>query len=55
MGRGEKRQNNCQNKDKTPFGYPPITPSMMLKADCFPVSERTENKPDYPYVEVDLN
>ena len=30
-------------------------PSMMWRADCFPVSERTENKPNYSYGEMDLN
>ena len=35
---------------KTPFGYPHISPTMMWRADCFPVSTRTKNKLDYPYV-----
>ena len=26
------------------------TPSMIWKADCFPVSTRTKNNPDYPYM-----
>ena len=28
---------------------------MMWKANCFPVSERTEIKPNYPYGGMDLN
>ena len=27
---------------------PPIFPSTKMEADCFPVSENTENKPDLP-------
>ena len=34
----------AKNKDKTPFGYPPVPPSMMWRVDSFPVAERTENK-----------
>ena len=44
-----------KNKDKTPFRYPLFPTSMMRRADCFPVSKRTENKPSYPYGGVDLN
>ena len=32
-----------------PFGCPPLPPSTKkMEADCFPVSENTENKPDLP-------
>ena len=30
------------------FGCLPILPSTKMEADCFPVSENTENKPDLP-------
>ena len=39
-----------KNKEKNPFGYLPVLPSMMWRTDCFLVSTRTENKPDYSYV-----
>ena len=44
-----------KNKDKTPFGYPPVLTSMMWRADSFPVCKRTESKLSYPYGGVDLN
>ena len=50
MGMGEKNPNiyKWKNKEKnSPFGCPPIPPSVKLAADCFP-GERTENKPDLP-------
>ena len=54
-GGGEKTpQIIDKNKDKTPFGYPPIPPSMMWRADCFLVSKQTENKPSYPYGGMEL-
>ena len=49
MGRGEKQKKIIgKNKDKTLFGYPLVPTSMMLRVDCFLVSEWTENKPNYP-------
>ena len=53
MGIGEKKNQNEKDETKekrfSPFGCPPIpTPSAKMKADCFPVSENTENKPDLP-------
>ena len=37
LGMGEKPRNKRKNKEKTPpFGYPPISPSIKLEADCFP-------------------
>ena len=33
----------------SPFGCPPIPPPIYeMKADCFSVSENTENKPNLP-------
>ena len=32
----KKPQNIYKNKEKKPFGCPPIPPSIKLKADCFP-------------------
>ena len=43
----EIRTKENQGKN-SPFGCPPIPPSMKMEADCFPVSENTENKPDLP-------
>ena len=50
MGVGEKTRNMCKRKTKEnpPFGCPPIPPSTKMEADCFPVSENTENKQDLP-------
>ena len=51
---------NDGNRRKTPkekvkieqnkhlFGFPLIPPFIKLEADCFPVFELTENKPDIP-------
>ena len=39
--------NEKQGKN-SPFGCSPISPSTKMEADCFPVSEKTENKPDLP-------
>ena len=49
--RGKKpKYIQSENQGKNPtFGCPPIPPSMKkMEADCFPVSENTENKPDLP-------
>ena len=52
MGMREKPRNIYKRKlrKNSPFGCPPILPSMKIEAECFPVSENTENKPDLPYV-----
>ena len=43
MGMGEKHRNIYKNKGKnSPFGCPPIPPSIKLEADCFP--ERKNRK-----------
>ncbi len=49
MGMGEKTPKYIQGENQgknPPFGCPPIPPSTKMEADCFPVSENTENKPD---------
>ena len=50
IGMGEKRRNIYKQKPRknSPFGCPPIPTSTKMEADCFPVSENTENKPDLP-------
>ena len=51
MGMGEKnpKYTKSENKGKnSQFGCPPIPTSTKMEADCFPVSENTENKPDLP-------
>ena len=48
---GEKNPEVCtkrKTRKNSPFGYPPIPPSTKMEADCFPVSENTEKKPDLP-------
>ena len=37
-------------KAKTKEKIPPIHPFAKMEADCFPVSENTENKPNLPLV-----
>ena len=55
-GEGRKTQKIIgKNKDKTPFGYPPVPLSMMWRADCFLLSEWVENKPELFLWGVDLN
>ena len=36
MGMGEKTRNKRKTRKSSPFGYPPIPPSLKLEADCFP-------------------
>ena len=49
MGMGEKPRNiqktNTKTKEKFPVWLPFHLPVKELEADCFPVSENTENKP----------
>ena len=33
---------------KSPFGFPPIPPSIKLEADCFPVRKKPETSRTYP-------
>ena len=50
-GDGKKTPNNEKTKPRkrfSQFGYPPITPVYEMEADCFPVSENTENKLNLP-------
>ena len=44
---GRKTPKYIQTKPRknSRFGCPPIPPSTKMEADCFPVSENTENKP----------
>ena len=51
MGMGGKPRNMYKRKPRKKFpvwlpSHPPIYEKM--EADCFPVSENTENKPDLP-------
>ena len=54
MGMGEnprnakKRKTEAKNKEKLPVWLPSNPPVYEMEADCFPVSENTENKPDLP-------
>ena len=50
MGMGEKPRNiqNTKTKEKFPVWLPSHPPVYEMGADCFPVSENTENKPDLP-------
>ena len=36
MGMGEKPRNKRKTRIKSPFGYPPIPPSLKSEANCFP-------------------
>ena len=48
-GRKTLKYTKGENKGKkSPFGCPPIPTSTKMEANCFPVSENTENKPDLP-------
>ena len=46
----ENRENEKRMKPRknSLFGCPPIPPYTKMEADCFPVSENTENNPDLP-------
>ena len=52
MGMGEKTPKNIYTRKKTrknsPFGFPPIPPSIKLEADCFPVRKKPETSRTYP-------
>ena len=50
MGMGEKSRNiqNTKTKEKFPVWLPSHSPVYEMEADCFPVFENTENKPDLP-------
>ena len=55
MGMGEKPRNTYKRKTRknSPFGSPPITPSIKLEADCF--LERKEPKTNRTYPRWDGN
>ena len=50
MGMGEKPRNIQKYKNENKGKIPSLValPSTKMDADCFPVSENTENKPDLP-------
>ena len=51
MGMGEKPRNtktNAKTMEKFPVWLPSHPPVYEMEADCFPVSENTENKLDLP-------
>ena len=51
MGMGEKpeiQKTNSKQKKKFPVWLPSHPPFYEMVADCFPVSENTENKLDLP-------
>ena len=52
MGMGEKKPEKLyiqgKQRENSPFGFPPIPPSIKLEADCFPGRKKPENKPDLP-------
>ena len=53
MGIGEKPRNiqkiqKRKQRKKFPVGLPSHPPVYEMEADCFPVSENAENKPDLP-------
>ena len=54
MGMGEKPRNiqktNAKIKEKFPVWLPTHSPVYEMEADCFPVSENIENKPNLPWV-----
>ena len=48
---GDGRKNTereRETKEKIPIWLPSHPPFYDMEADCFPVSENTENKPDLP-------
>ena len=50
MGMGENPRNiqKTKQRKKIPVWLPSHAPDNEMEADCFPVSENTENKPDLP-------
>ena len=58
MGMGGKKTLKEKLKieqNKHQFVFPPILPIYEMEADCFPVTEGTENKPDSPSGEGKLS
>ena len=49
-GNGIKTPKYIQTKTKEEIPRLVALPSTKMEADCFPVSENTENKPNLPYV-----
>ena len=52
MGMGEKTPKIIYTRKKTrknsPFGFPPMPPSIKLEANCFPVRKKLETSRTYP-------
>ena len=50
IGMGEKnmKYTNTKTKEKIPRLRALPSPVYIMEADCFPVSENTEKKPDVP-------
>ena len=48
MGENPRNMYKRKTRKNSLFGCPPIPLSTKMEADCFPVSENTENKPDLP-------
>ena len=50
MGMGEKKPEiqKTKTRKKSPVWLPSHPPVYEIEADCFPVPENTENKPDLP-------
>ena len=51
MGMGEKPRKiiyTRETKKNSPFGFPPIPPSIKLEADCFPGRKKPETSRTCP-------
>ena len=51
MGMGEKTPEKyiyMKTRENSPFGFPPIPPSIKLEADCFPGRKKPETSRTYP-------
>ena len=51
MGMREKNPKNIytrKTRKKSPFGFPPLPPSIKLEADCFPGRKKPERSRTYP-------
>ena len=53
MGMGEKTPKKIyytrkKTRKNSPFGFPPIPPSIKLEADCFPGRKKPETSRTYP-------
>ena len=55
MGMGEKPRNKRKTRKKSPFGYPPIPPSLKSEADCFPGRKEPKTSRTCPKWDWDPN